>query len=205
MKNHFTILILTIFCLACSNKKSKQELKTETITKYSLKTELGELVKDEIKTKYSIGFYPNGSQKFFVGLIGYSSKDTTKYQVKIPNEIKKTDNKTFIYNSENKLLGVTVKKNDTTFFYNGEYLESPSSYSVFDKKNRLLVESGSFNTKKTYTQAKYNKQNDCTFAIIKIDYEPSDFDKKYLSEIELAKKSVEKKETIIFEAEYHYY
>lgn len=205
MKNLLLISALTVLFLACSNKKPV--LKTETITVYSTKTLLGELVKGEISAKYSIGFYPNGTQEFFVGLVGYSSNnDTTKYEVGIPNEIKKTDNKTFIYNSKDELVGVSVEKGDTIFFYNAEDLENPSNYSVFDKKKRILVEAEFLlGEKKTYTQAKYNKYGACTYAVIQVGYEPSNFDKKYRSELEIAKKRAEKMETTIFEAEYTYY
>jgi hypothetical protein len=205
MKKHLVISILTVLCFACSSEKPK--LKTETITKYLTKTELGELVKGEIESKYSIGFYPNGTQEFFVGLIGYSlNNDTTKYEVGIPNEIKKIDNKTFIYNSKDELLGVSVEKSDTVFFYQADDLENPSNYSVFDKKKRLIVETEFLmGEKKTYTQAKYNKYGACIYAIIQVDYEPSNFDKKYYNEIEIARKRAERKETTIFEAEYDYY
>lgn len=59
--------------------------------------------------------------------------------------------------------------------------------------------------KKTYTQAKYNKYGACTYAVIHVDYEPSNLYKKYYSELEIAKKRTEKKEISIFEAEYEYY
>ena len=84
MRKYLLFSAITVFCFSCSNKTPK--LKTETITEYSAKTELGELVKGEINSKYSIGFYPNGTQEFFVGLIGYSSNnDTTKFEERIPN------------------------------------------------------------------------------------------------------------------------
>ena len=205
MGKYLAISILTVFCLACSTEKPK--LKTETITEYSTKTELGELVKGEIKSKYSIGFYPNGTQKFFVGQIGYSSNnDTTKYEEGILNEIKKNDNKTFIYKTKNELLGASVEKGDTIFFYEADDLENPSNYSVLDKEKRLRVQADFLmGKKKTYTHAKYNKYGACIYAIIQIDYEPSNFDKKYYSELELTRKRVEAKEATIFEAEYEYY
>ena len=107
MKKHLLISILAVFCFSCSNKKPV--LKTETITKYSAKTELGELVKGEINSKYSIGFYPNGTQEFFAGLIGYSpNNDTTKYEERIPYRTEIIDNKTFIYNQKDELSGVNA-------------------------------------------------------------------------------------------------
>lgn len=204
MKKYLFILI-SLIVFSCSNEKPK--LKTETITEYSAKTELGELVKGEINSKYSIGFYPNGTQEFFVGLIGYSpNNDTTKYEERIPNRTEKIDNKTFIYNQKDELSGVTVEKGDTIFYYNADDLENPSNYSVFDKKKRLIVQAEFLRReKKTYTKAKYNKHGACTYAVIQVDYEPSSFDKKYYSELEIAKKRADRKETIIFEAEYEYY
>ena len=204
MKKYLFILI-SLIVFSCSNEKPK--LKTETITEYSVITELGELVKGEVNSKYSIGFYPNGTQEFFVGLIGYSSNnDTTKFEEKIPNRTEIIDNKTFIYNQKDELSGVTVEKGDTIFYYNADDLENPSNYSVFDKKKRLIVQAEFLmGEKKTYTNAKYNKYDACTYAVIQVDYEPSSFDKKYYSEIAIAKKRADKKETIIFEAEYEYY
>lgn len=204
MKSNLLISSLLFLCLSCSTDKSN--LKNETLTEYSTKKELGEIVKNGIKTKYSIGFHPNGAQKFFVGLVGYSpNNDTTRYEQKEPSETKKVDNKTFIYNSKKELLGVSIEKGDTVFFFNANDLENPSNYSIYNKKRLVAEVEFLFGTKKTYTQAKYNKYGACTYAIIQVDYEPSNLDKKYSSEIELAKKRAEKQETIIFEAEYEYY
>lgn len=203
MKKLLLISILVVFCLACSDKSPV--LKTLTITKYSTKTELGELIKGEIIEKSSIGFYPNGSQEFYFDL----NNDTIKFEVGTSIEEKKVDNKTFFYNSKNELIQVNVEKGDTIFLYKPDDLEEPFYYHVLDKKKRLLVEaelSSIFGEKRTYTQAKYNKYGACTYALIKIDYEPSNYDKKYLNELEIAKKRADKKkETIIFEAEYTYY
>ena len=204
MKKNLLIPTLIVLCLSCSTENPK--LKTQTITEYSTKNELGEVVKNKVKLKYSIGFYPNGAQKFFVGLIGYSTNnDTTKYEEGKPNETKKIDNKTFIYNSKKELLGVSIKKGDTIFFYNATDLENPASYSIFDKERLKVEVEFLLGVKRTYTQAKYNKYGACTYAVIQVDYEPSSFDKKYYSEIELARKRVEKQETTIFEAKYEYY
>jgi hypothetical protein len=204
MKKNLLISILIVLCLSCSTENPT--LKTETVTEYSTKNELGELVKNKVKVRYSIGFYPNGTQKFFVGLIGYSTNnDTTKYKQVNPNETKKIDNKTFIYNSKKELLGVSIKKGDTIFFYNAADLENPASYSIFDKERIKVEAEFLLGVKKTYTQAKYNKYGACTYAIIQVDYEPSNYDRKYSSEIELARKHVEKQETTIFEAKYEYY
>lgn len=202
MKNLLLISILVVLCFACSDKVPV--LKTLTIIEYSTKTELGELVKGEIIKKYSIGFYPNGSQEFYFDL----NNDTIKFEVGTSVEEKKVDNKTFFYNSKNELTQVNVEKGDTIFIYKPDDLEYPSYYHVLDKKKRLLVEaelSRIFGEKRTYTQAKYNKYGACTYALIKVDYEPSNYDKKYLNELEIAKKRADKKEPIIFEAEYTYY
>lgn len=201
----FLAILISLIVFSCSKEKPK--LKTETVTEYSVETELGELVKGEINSKYSIGFYPNGTQEFFVGLIGYSqNSDTIKFDENTPGRTEIIDNKTFIYNQKNELSGVTVEKGDTIIYYNADDLENPSNYSVFDKKKRLIVQAEFLmGEKKTYTKAKYNKYGDCTYAVIRVDYEPNSFDKKYNSELEIAKKRADRKKILIFEADYDYY
>lgn len=184
------IIVLTItisFVFACTTKSS--QIKSMVVSEFSTKKELGELAKDKLEAKYSTGFYENGTQKFFVGLVGYSSNgDTTHYEQTVPLKKEKKGNKNFFYTNDGDLSYATVTKGDTTFFYLGNNLEESYQYNIHNGKKLKIEVNLILGTKKTYTKAKYNKNGECISAIIIKDY----IDKKT-------------NETIIYEAEYEYY
>lgn len=199
--------LLRCFFLSNCDDKADLNVKVETVTIYEAIENNGSYSKGKIKTKYSIGFHPNGSQHFFVGLVGYEgTKDTSFYEPKIPNQTKKEGNKSFIYTPNNEMMGVLVEKGDTTFFYTGEDLENPDSYEVKDGMGRVIARyEYLLGDMKTFTEAKYNDVNLCTYAIMVIDYIPTSYDLKFYNEIEIAQKTVERREIQIYEAEYEYY
>lgn len=189
MKNMFLLFSITLMFFACGGKQ--KQTKSYTICEYSTKEELGEIVKGDLKLKYSIGFYDNGSQKYSVGFEGNSiDGDTTYYDIEQPvnNNKKEKDNKIYFYAENGDLLQVSVTKGDTFFMYFGDNLETPFLYQVYSDK-KIKIEADMMSGKKrTYSKEKYDENDACTYAIIIQDdlYDESS-------------------ETIIFEASYEYY
>ncbi|WP_157359802.1 hypothetical protein [Algoriphagus mannitolivorans] len=202
----FYVSIFIAIFFSCKQSENKA-LKTETITIYEAIENNGKYSKGNINTKYSLGFHPNGSQRFFAGLVGYEgTKDTTFYEESKQNEVKKEGNKSFIYSPSNELIGVYVEKSDTSFFYLGESFDRPDSYEIRDNKGRLKSRyEYILGELRTYTNAIFNDQNLCTYAILEVDYIPTGVDSLIYNEIELAKRRVEKRKKLIYEAEYTFY
>lgn len=117
---------------------------------------------------------------------------------------KKIDNKTFHYR-KNELVYVEKKVKDTIFYYDNDRLDSPDSY-VIKKGNKIIEEVDYFlNTKEITIERRNNKQGDIIYLVVESAYLPSEFDKKRLSEMEIAKEQVERCKMKIFEYEYEYY
>jgi len=187
MKTMILLFATLLLFFACGG--TQKQMKTLTISEFSTKSELGEVVKDDLELKYSIGFYDNGSQKYFVGLKGYSSDgDTTHYDRKAPVKKEEKGNKTYFYAENGDIAQVSVTKGDTIYMYRGDDLEEAFRYEVYSNK-KLIVEADLISeVKRTYTKAKYNENNACTYAVIIED----DLDE-------------ETSETIIFEGVFEYY
>lgn len=197
----FGLIIILVSC----NKEEKQ-MKTRTITTYQTVYKSGEYVKSDIKSKYSIGFYLNGSQEFFIGLIGYGeNKDTTKFEIEEPITFKEEGNKKFWYKGS-EFLFVDVFIRDTIFRYNNYDLESPNYYVICDSKERIIEEyEFTLRERKRYKNRKWNENGHLIYSIVEKEYVPNEFDKKIYTDIEISKKIVERREVLIQESEYTYY
>lgn len=103
------------------------------------------------------------------------------------------------------MIGVEKKVKDTVFFYSGGYLDEPSDYYI--KRKGKLIERFDYliKEKEIFLEQKTNKQGDIIYAVVELEYVPSENDVKYLSEIEIAKKQLEKKKIKIIENEIEYY
>jgi|GEM_PF-3892355 len=199
------VLVLLIIPLLLSCEKEEKQIKSFVQTVYSAKKISNEFVKDTIKHKFSIGNYPDGSQEYSVGLIGYGESDTTKFE-KGELSIKKIDNKEFIYRAD-ELQVVYEYIKDTVYMYQGEFLDDPYCYYIFEKNKKYYIEEFNylFNIRKKYKNIKINEYGDEIYHVSISDYIPSDLDKKYYSKNEIDKKRVEKHEIEIIEIEYVYY
>ena len=134
----FILLILSLTLFSCSKKK-KYSIKILTKTEYSTKINGDVYVKDTIKSKYSMGYYPNGNQHFFVGLVGYDNQDTTWLEDSpkdIILRVEKENNYTYHYKNE-ELTSIAFKKNDTTFVYEPGFLNRPIYYWIEDLKGTV--------------------------------------------------------------------
>lgn len=202
------LLFLIVSTLLISCNSEPPVIKTITVSEYSTKVILNDITEDELFKKFSIGNYPSGEQKFFLGLVGYehSRKDTSFFDISDSYIEKKQDNKTFVYSQDNELIGVYLDKKDTSFFFYGDDLEDFSSYTVFDSDRKIIAEwENGLQLKRTFKNAKYDKYGNCIFSLIEVEFEPNGFYKDFYSELELAKKKVETKKVLIYKAEIEYY
>lgn len=176
------------------------------MTLYFTKEENGEILKNGIKQRYSTGFYENGTQKFFVGFEGYTNKDSTHYEMKVPFTEKKEGNKTFYFGENEELIFSTKQVEDTLFTYYGLELDSPDSYKILGK-NGHNVEDYDFltNFRNRYRQPKFNNYGHLISAIMEKEYIPSRSDMLIYNEMEIDLKKAEERETLIIEFDLEYY
>lgn len=75
MKNLLSIILLALLFISC-NSEQKPIPKIVHVSEYIAIKEGNKFVKGDIKLKYTLANYENGSQKYFAPEIGYSNNDT---------------------------------------------------------------------------------------------------------------------------------
>lgn len=185
------LLSLIGLLLACTNEKA--QIKSSVYREYSVKTELGELVKGDLIESYGMGYYSNGSQSYFIGMEGYSNKDTVKHELRKMNSPKKEGNKTFWYDDKEELKWVDVEKGDTLYGYFADDLEKPAFITVRDNQGRVVAEGDKYEWR-TLRNRKYDKEDNIIYSEVEVQ---SLLKKKYGLDGD--------KETKIIEQEFTYY
>lgn len=194
-------MVAGIFLITCQNDV---KIKSYTQTTYKAKFVNGEYTKDSIESKFTLGFYKEGSQKYFVGLVGFSYSDTIFYEHHPKKEVKK-DGYNYIYKQDTLILITKIKK-DTTFYCSLENRELCLYYDIYDSHNRLIKSyNDSHKESREYINKKFDKYGRTVYAVIKIEQLPlfDDISQWAPKEIENYKSHHQKWE--IQETEYKYF
>ncbi len=188
----------------CSCTLEKKSIEFITTTIYNAELVGGEYVKKNMTTKYSIGRYPNGEQKFFVGLYGYLSCDTVFYE-NVSSKKAEEGEFTFFYRNDS-LVHVTCKSEDTTFYYLPTELDDFTQYDIFDKKNNLIKSFDALMYNEIeYTNYIFDEYGNPTYYVEKEEWLPNPLYDKDLSLAEIAKKKIEGRKLRVVEQEIKYY
>lgn len=200
MKQLICILLLCI--ISCTHEK--KSIKTTITTIYDAELVGSNYVKKNMTTKYSIGRYPSGKQKFFVGLYGYQNNDTTFYEETNNKEVEEGEF-AFFYRNDS-LVYVTRKSKDTTFYYLPTELDDFTQYDIFDKKNNLIKSFDALMYNETeYTNYIFDEYGNPTYYVEKEEWLPNPLYDKDLSPAEIVKKKIEGRKLSIVEQEIKYY
>lgn len=199
----YLIYYILLLCVcSCTQEKKSIELTTTTI--YNAEQVGGEYVKKNMTTKYSIGRYPSGKQKFFVGLYGYQNNDTTFYE-EAKNKKVEEGEFTFFYQNDSLVL-VTRKSKDTTFYYSPTDLDDFTQYDIFDKKGNLIKSFDALMYNEIeYTNYIFDEYGNPTYYMEKEEWVPNPLYERDLSSAEIAKKKIEDRKVRIVEQEIKYY
>lgn len=198
------LISIVLIALLTSCSKTKQ-VKIEKISEYTIKTELGELVKDTLKYSFSREYYKSGQLKQVIYLKGFYNSDTLNFEdEKKPTE-KKEKNKIFYYRNDT-LITVTVIKGDTSFQYIPDDLETPRFFNIWDKKRNILQFGNYWSNELTITEnIEFDDHNKPTIQIVTTEFLPAPNTKRYFTELELENKRIQSREKQINEIEYIYY
>jgi hypothetical protein len=200
MKQLICILLLCI--ISCTHEK--KGIKTTITTIYEAELVGSNYVKKNMTTKYSIGRYPSGKQKFFVGLYGYQNNDTTFYEEANNKEVKEGEF-TFLYRNDSLTL-VTRKSKDTLFYYSPIYLDDFTSYDIYNKENNLIKSFDALMYKEVeYKNYFFDEYGNPTYYVEIEEKLPNLILEKNLSPAEAAKNKIEGRKIRIVEQEFNYY
>ena len=192
--------------LACNSNIKQTKIKKEVVTISSVKTLSGDYIKDSMKTKYEIGFYNDGKQKYFLGIAGYGKVDTN---YTIPSTYKKqVDSTTYYYNLKtNRVEMFVINKGDSSFQYSVFSDDKPVlDYINIYNSNKHLIKTLDLVMDKSevFLKTEFDKNDNLIYALIQSDYYPSDLDKKIYSSEEILLKKAQR-EYLIKEISYIYY
>lgn len=158
----FIVIILILF--GC---KSHDKISCITTTQYVAEENNGVWSKGEVIDKYSVGYYKNGSQKYFVRLIGFTKNDTIFYEPSSAKSNKKGRFEYF-YDDKNEVTLVAEIRGDTTFSYSPHDLKEPNYISIV--KNKRIDETLEYSHKKTKILEWNNYRDNYTLRRVRIDY-----------------------------------
>jgi hypothetical protein len=206
MRKLFPFIALA-FLISC--EKSEIKIKTATYSYYEAVKTDGQFLKGNLNQKFSIGFNEDGTQKFFVGLVGYEGNgqlDTSWHDKKSQLIEKTVENKKFFYTDQNELTIVQEEKGDTTFTYDPKNLEFIQGYYIVDSKKRIVETFDSvFEEREIFTERKYNQEDLLIESLLIREYFPNQFSKKYKNEMEIAEKKARQNQKLILQIEYDYH
>jgi hypothetical protein len=198
-----TLLLLVLLLIFSCDSKHK-EIAIETTLKFETFENNGILKKGKLIDKNSVGFYKSGNQKFTVNLFNNSS-DSLMFPDKV-SLIKKTKEGIDFYYKNEQLILARKKQNDSIYVYNPDDLKTPSSIQVFDlDKNLVKKLDYTFSKETIYIHKKTDDNGNPTYIEVYVNYLPSEYEKKYNSEIEIQKLKLENSEKYIEQKEYVYY
>lgn len=206
------ILLLTIssaMLISCSDSENRK-IKKYVESVYDAEEIDGKWVKSDLNLKIESGFYSNGSQQYFIGFEGYGERygDTTFIDYKKSGKPKQIEEGAYIYYyNGDSLLSVQKRANDTVFYYEAFNLKSPSSYTIYDSKNRESVMYDFYmDTKRTYLDwVQYDKKKGVFECLVLEERYPPSYKQKDMTDLEQNAYIVSNRKHSFIKYEYEYF